>query len=142
MPVHKLRFIAAWLVGWFYYLLLAMGLSYQGGLEIPFQLVIGMGTSFCFLMAAFWIGLLLNISFLHRRWYRDEYTAMALIIVAFGILFFGEALGLSAIFEDPELLFSYRVLHPYAAIAGMFAAVFGTLHYPRINPNYSSVTGR
>ena len=118
MKLHERRLFLGWLVGWFYYMVLALEVAADTGpIAFPFQAVIGAVFSFVGVGIASLFGLILKIPKIGSNWYRSRIAALSLMIAPTILLFiFFEQLG------------------PLPAYLGQLLVVFGALHLPRPDP--------
>ena len=128
---RKRHILAAWLVGGFIYMVLAIKIIADAGfMAIPFQFIIGAVFSIVFVGFAALLGLLLRIPSLGRAWYTSTIPSAVVLVCAAFIILFGESIGITGT-DISKSGMPYKTLDPTAAWSSMLAAVFATLHFPR-----------
>ena len=121
---------AAWFLGCILYLFLALGIiGDEGILGLLFQSIIGAVFSIILVGVAYLVGLLLRFPAFSRLWYANVLPSLTVILLALGVLFYGRNLGFVTTYISHDSDLPIQDLHPAAAIASVFAAVFGTLHF-------------
>ena len=121
---------AAWFLGSFLYMFLALEvIADAGAIAVPFQAIMGAVFSLCLVGVAYLVGLLLRIPAFARLWYSSALPSVAVIVVALGVLFFGQSIGFVTTVISPETNTPFRTLHPAAGFGSVFAAVFAALHF-------------
>jgi hypothetical protein len=130
----KRRPISAWFVGMCFYMVLAMDVfAEDGGFAFPFQAILGTFITALFVGIAFLLGQLLRMPSIANCWYSTPFVSLALIALAFVVLFFGRDLGLTTILRSEQTESTYQALHPLAGYGSMLVAIFATLHFSHRN---------
>lgn len=130
-PKHNI--LAAWLVGLFGYMFLALDVIGEDSfLAIPFQLVMGAVFSIVFEGIVAVIGQFLRIPAIGRFWYASPVPSLVTLGLAACLIVFGMRLGLVTVTSDPEALSTHTRLHPLAICGAILIAMFAALHFPQL----------
>jgi hypothetical protein len=127
---RSLAIFAAFCLGWIIYMIAMILTVYDGVLSMIFQPFMAALCSAVFVALALVVGLVLRIPILSRWWTSTPLWAAILAGASLLLLAFGYWLGLTDVGTNPETGEQFTMLHPLAALAGYFFALFAVANWP------------